>query len=205
MGDTHLPEGYEMRLVVKSLPKSWQSMSIWGLVMWCTFRRLPFYSHKWRVIARCVSLPLKMLAGVDSQSLLFPQDFEVSLFLYVHLVLSRYLIGFSRWLPEFVPHNFDASYAFLYGQIGGYLLTSNLVCFFFVNLISLPNVGHTQVSFEGLIDLSWAFKLGSNSSRGLPLRHWRCWQDLFTDFDLTEPQDVEDQKKANSIWLCRET
>jgi hypothetical protein len=56
-------------------------------------------------------------------------------------------------------------------KIGGYLLTSNLVCFFFVNVISLPNVGHTQVSFEGLIDLSWAFKLGSNSSRGLPLRH----------------------------------
>jgi hypothetical protein len=25
------------------------------------------------------------------------------------------------------------------------------------------------------------------------------------DFDLTEPQDMEDQKKANSIWLCRET
>ncbi len=116
MGDTHLPEGYQMRLVVKSLPKSWQSMSIWGLVMWCTFCRSPFYSHKRRVIAHCVSLPLNMLAGVDSQSLLFPQDFQVSFFLYVLLMLSRYLIGFSRWLPQFVSHNFDARYAILYGQ-----------------------------------------------------------------------------------------
>jgi hypothetical protein len=57
-----------------------------------------------------------MLAGVDSQSLLFPQDFQVSFFLYVLLMLSRYLIGFSRWLPQFVSHNFDARYAILYGQ-----------------------------------------------------------------------------------------
>lgn len=202
MGDTHLPEGYQMRLVVKSLPKSWQSMSIWGLVMWCTFCRSPFYSHKWRVIAHCVSLPLNMLAGVDSQSLLFPQDFQVSFFLYVLLMLSRYLIGFSRWLPQFVPHNFDARYAFLYGQDWWVFVNLKSCLFLFCSCDTF-----TQVSFEGLIDLSGAFKLGSNSSRGLPLGHWRCWQELFTDFDfdLTEPQDMEDQKKANSISLCRET
>jgi len=41
------------------------------------------------------------------------------------------------------------------GLVGIYLLTSNLVFFFFVNVISLANVGHAQVSFEGLIDCLW--------------------------------------------------
>jgi hypothetical protein len=41
------------------------------------------------------------------------------------------------------------------GLVGIYLLTSNLVFFFFVNVISLPNVEHTQVGFEGLIDCLW--------------------------------------------------